>query len=99
MLLSSYRFPSNASERSCPGRVKRPGAFSNPRAPTPIRVTTHTSWSLVLGLRKGEVLGLAWECVHLRQGTLVRDHQHQRVRRSLLYREKKTEASDAWLPM
>jgi hypothetical protein len=29
----------------------------------------------------------------------VRDHQLQRVRRSLLYRETKTEASDAWLPM
>ena len=27
------------------------------------------------------------------------DHQLQRVRRSLLYRETKTEASDAWLPM
>jgi hypothetical protein len=29
----------------------------------------------------------------------VPDHQLQRVRRSLLYRETKTEASDAWLPM
>ena len=32
-------------------------------------------------------------------GTLVPDHQLQRVRRSLLYRETKTEASDAWLPV
>jgi integrase len=54
---------------------------------------------LVLGLRKGEVLGLAWEAVSFGQGTLVPDHQLQRVRRSLLYRETKTEASDAWLPM
>ena len=54
---------------------------------------------LVLGLRKGEVLGLAWEAVNFGQGTLVPDHQLQRVRRSLLYRETKTEASDAWLPM
>ena len=54
---------------------------------------------LVLGLRKGEVLGLAWEAVNFEQGTLVPDHQLQRVRRSLLYRETKTEASDAWLPM
>jgi hypothetical protein len=30
---------------------------------------------------------------------LVPDHQLQRVRRSLLYRETKTEASDGWLPM
>jgi integrase len=49
---------------------------------------------LVLGLRKGEVLGLAWEAVNFEQGTLVPDHQLQRVRRSLLYRETKTEASD-----
>jgi integrase len=39
---------------------------------------------LVLGLRKGEVLGLAWEAVNFEQGTLVPDHQLQRVRRSLL---------------
>jgi integrase len=54
---------------------------------------------LVLGLRKGEVLGLAWEAVNFEHGTLVPDRQLQRVRRSLLYRETKTEASDAWLPM
>jgi integrase len=54
---------------------------------------------LVLGLRKGEVLGLAWDSVNFEQGTLVPDHQLQRVRRSLLYRETKTEASEAWLPM
>ena len=53
----------------------------------------------VLGLRKGEVLGLAWEAVNFGQGTLVPDHQLQRVRRSLLYRETKIEASDASLPM
>jgi hypothetical protein len=41
---------------------------------------------LVLGLRKGEVLGLAWEAVNFEQGTLVPDHQLQRVRRSPLYR-------------
>jgi integrase len=54
---------------------------------------------LVLGLRKGEVLGLAWNSVNFEQSTLVPDHQLQRVRRSLLYRETKTEASDAWLPI
>jgi integrase len=54
---------------------------------------------LVLGLRKGEVLGPAWEAVDFGQGTLVPDHQLQRVRRSLLYRETKSEASDTWLPM
>ena len=70
------------------------------RSSTPIRFTPHTPLVLVLGLRKGEVLGLRpWEAVNFGQGTLVPDHQLQRVRRSLLYRETKTEASDAWLPM
>ena len=53
---------------------------------------------LVLGLRKGEVLGLAWDSVNFEQSTLVPDHQLQRVRRSLLYRETKTEASDLPIP-
>jgi integrase len=50
-------------------------------------------------VRKGEVLGLSWEAVNFEQGTLMPDHQLQRVRRSPLYPETKTEASDAWLPM
>ena len=54
---------------------------------------------LVLGLRKGEVLGLRWEAVDLDGRELVIDHQVQRVRRELLYRETKTDASDATLPM
>jgi integrase len=54
---------------------------------------------LVLGLRKGEVLGLTWPAVDLDAGTLVVDHQLQRVRRELLHRETKTEASDAELPL
>ena len=54
---------------------------------------------LVLGLRKGEVLGLRWEAVDLGGRELVIDHQVQRVRRELLYRETKTDASDATLPM
>ena len=54
---------------------------------------------LVLGLRKGEVLGLRWGAVDLEGRELVIDHQVQRVRRELLYRETKTDASDATLPM
>ena len=41
----------------------------------------------------------AGSSVNFEQSTLVPDHQLQRVRRSLLYRETKTEASDAWLPI
>lgn len=54
---------------------------------------------VVLGLRKGEVLGLRWDAIDFPGRELVIDHQLQRVRRSLLYRETKTEASDASLPM
>ncbi len=54
---------------------------------------------LVLGLRKGEALGLSWSAVNLGVGELVVEHQLQRVRRALLYRETKTEASDAILPL
>ena len=42
---------------------------------------------------------MAWDAVYSEQGRLVPDHQLQRVRRSLLYRETKTEASDGWVPM
>ncbi|MEP6856299.1 MAG: tyrosine-type recombinase/integrase [Pedococcus sp.] len=54
---------------------------------------------LVLGMRKGEVLGLTWDAIDLDAAELVIDHQLQRVRRALLHRETKTEASDASLPM
>ena len=54
---------------------------------------------LVLGLRKGEVLGLVWGDVDLVAGELVIGRQLQRVRRELLHRETKTQASDATLPL
>ena len=54
---------------------------------------------LVLGMRKGEVLGLRWDAVNFEAGELIIDHQLQRVRRELLYRETKTDASDASLPV
>ena len=54
---------------------------------------------LVLGLRKGEALGLAWEDVDLDGGELAIRWQVQRVRRALLRRETKTVASDATLPL
>jgi integrase len=53
----------------------------------------------VLGLRKGEVLGLTWDDVDLDQGELTVGWQLQRVRRQLLHRQTKTEASDAPLPL
>jgi integrase len=54
---------------------------------------------LVLGLRKGELLGLTWELVDLDAGELYVGEQLQRVQGQLLRRRTKTEASDAPLPL
>ena len=52
---------------------------------------------LVLGLRKGEIVGLSWTAVNLDGAELDVSWQLQRIRRELLRRETKTEASDATL--
>lgn len=54
---------------------------------------------LVLGLRKGEVLGLTWDDVDLDGGELAIGRQLQRVSRQLLHLETKTATSDATLPL
>jgi integrase len=54
---------------------------------------------LVLGLREGEMLGLAWEDVNLEAGELVLAWQLQRIGRRLLRRETKTDTSDSTLPL
>ncbi|GAA1807751.1 site-specific integrase [Planosporangium flavigriseum] len=54
---------------------------------------------LVLGLRKGELLGLSWDGIDLEAGELRISWQLQRVSGDLLRRETKTEESDAPLPL
>jgi integrase len=54
---------------------------------------------LVLGLRRGEVLGLAWDQVDLDAGELYVGEQLQRVGHKLVLREVKTETSEAPLPL
>ena len=54
---------------------------------------------LVLGLRKGEVLGLTWELVDLDAAELYIGEQLQRVGGQLLCREVKTATSEAPLPL
>jgi integrase len=54
---------------------------------------------LVLGLRRGEALGLAWEDLDLDAGELSVGMQLQRVGGELLHRQTKTDGSDATLPL
>ncbi len=54
---------------------------------------------LVLGLRRGEVLGLAWDDLDLDDGELTVGLQIQRVGGELLHRQTKTEGSEATLPL
>jgi integrase len=54
---------------------------------------------LVLGLRKGEVLGLTWELVDLDAAELYVGEHVQRVGNELLRRQVKTETSEAPLPL
>ncbi|RZU50808.1 site-specific recombinase XerD [Krasilnikovia cinnamomea] len=54
---------------------------------------------LVLGLRKGEMLGVTWGGIDLDAAELVVDMQLQRVGHDLLHRETKTPTSDDTLPL
>jgi integrase len=54
---------------------------------------------LVLGLRRGEVLGLTWDRIDLDTGELYIDEQLQRARHQLVRRQTKTDFSDAPLPL
>ena len=54
---------------------------------------------LVLGLRRGELLGLTWELVDLDGAQLYIGEQVQRVNGQLVRRQTKTEASEAPLPL
>src|SRR5690606_29028916 len=54
---------------------------------------------LVLGMRKGEVLGLPDDAVDFDAGELVIGFQLQRIDGKLLHRETKSEASDDTLPL
>ena len=87
------------------GRRRRKVAWSSDEArqflehvrPTPL----YAAFILVLimGLRKGEVLGLTWADLDLEEGELVPRNQLQRVGGNLLHKRVKTEESENALPM
>lgn len=54
---------------------------------------------LVLGLRKGEMLGVTWSGIDVTAAELTVDMQIQRVGKELLHRETKTPTSDDTLPL
>ena len=54
---------------------------------------------LVMGLRKGELLGLTWADLDLEEGLLIPRNQLQRVGGKLLHKRVKTEESENALPM
>ena len=54
---------------------------------------------LVLGLRRGELLGLTWPMVDLDTAQLEVGYSLQRIGGRLVHGETKTEASDAVLPL
>lgn len=54
---------------------------------------------LVLGLRRGELLGLTWPMVDLETAQLEVGYSLQRIGGRLVHGETKTEASDAVLPL
>ena len=54
---------------------------------------------LILGLRRGELLGLAWEDLDLERGEARIAWQVQRVNGELVRRQTKTPSSDAPLPL
>jgi len=55
--------------------------------------------AVVLGLRKGEILGLTWDALDFANGELAVNHQLQRAGGELLHRETKTAASDDTMPL
>jgi integrase len=54
---------------------------------------------LVLGLRRGEALGLGWDDIDLKKREVGITRQLQRSRGELLHRETKTPGSEATLPL
>lgn len=89
------------------GRKRKPEPWSVEEARTFLEAARKTAdplypayvLILVLGLRRGEVLGLTWKNVDLDAGEITVALQLQRINRQLVHDETKTEASSATLPL
>ncbi len=86
-------------------RRRRSGAWSVTEARTFLESARadedpyYVGYVLVLGLRRGEVLGLGWDDVDLDAGQVRVEWQVQRIAGELMRRETKTSTSDATLPL
>ncbi|MFF1444643.1 site-specific integrase [Streptomyces sp. NPDC058295] len=82
-------------------RARRSGAQPGLEAASAAHDSLYAAYVLilVLGFRRGEVLGLTWENVNLDAGEISVQMQLQRINRRLVHDETKTEASTAVLPL
>lgn len=87
-----------ASRNAARGRATKRKRSSNPRADNDALYAAYVL-VLLLGLRRGEVLGLTWDNLDLDKAELTIGLQLQRIRRQLHHRATKTEGSDATLPL
>jgi integrase len=96
---AALRLPKPRKKRVKPWSVDEAGRFLEATREAGEALHAAFVLTLVLGLRKGEVLGLTWELVDFGSGELWVGEQLQRVRRQLLRRQVKTESSEAGLPV
>lgn len=96
---TKLRLPKPRRKRVKPWTVKQASRFLEGARDADEPLYAAFVLTLVLGLRKGEVLGLTWDLVDFEAGELWVGEQLQRVRRQLLRREVKTEASENGLPL
>jgi integrase len=90
--------PAGAKASAPSWRRERPGRAAL-NLPAATAIALYTAYVLVLGLRRGELLGLTWELVDLDSAQLYIEEQVQQANGQLIRHRTKTEASEAPLPL